>query len=136
MGRRKPGVDARQIAARLRTLSPAIFQASVPQHWKAEDQQSFLKHWLLARPGGRGISTLRRQYDRPLRMLMAVGAPVLMIAGANIAGVMLAGGTARRREIAIRLALGASRARLVRQLLTESLLLAARGAGVGPLRAT
>ena len=129
MGRLKPGVNQQQAAARFKVLGPATFAAALPK----EEQQYFAQRTLVVVPGAAGPSDLRDQYKRPLETLMIIVGLVLLIACANIAGLMLARAAAREREIAMRKALGASRARLIRQLLTECVLLSTTGALPGIL---
>jgi len=134
MGRLKADVTLDQARAQLAAISGPIFQATLPAY-RAEDEQHYLQFKVGAYPGGTGISQLRRQYESPLWLLLATTGLVLLIACANLANLMLARATAREREIAVRLAIGASRGRIVRQLLAESLLIAAIGAACGALLA-
>jgi predicted permease len=133
VGRIKPGVNLSQLAARLGVLSPPVFTAALPQNWSADGQKGFLRQVLVTTPAATGTSDLREKFDRPLQLLMVVVGVVLLIACANIASLMLARAAARQRDLAMRQALGASRFRLVRQLLTECVLLSSAGALVGML---
>jgi predicted permease len=109
----------------LRTVQPAIRDATRPEH--SPSGSSYLGDPFTLTPAAGGRSTLRGRYTRPLAIIMAVVSAVLLIACANIANLMLARASARRRDLSVRLALGASRARLARQLLAETFILAAAG---------
>jgi putative ABC transport system permease protein len=131
VGRVKPGINPDQLKARLGVISPEIFAGALPKDWDEKGQAKFLKLTLVASPAAKGISRLRRQFEQPLHILMAVVGLVLLIACANIASLMLARAASRNREIAVRKALGASRTRLIRQFLTECILLSSVGALLG-----
>jgi predicted permease len=130
MLRLKPGQSLDAAQAALRAAQPRIAEAA------ADQRTAFLDDPLSLVPAGTGSSQLRDQYARPLVTMLAIAALVLLIACANIANLMLARATSRRHELSVRLALGAPRWRLARQLLVESLVLAAAGAVAGLLFAT
>jgi putative ABC transport system permease protein len=135
IGRLKPGSSLERAIANAQAISPQVFESTVPPNYRPENAKWYAQYKLTAEPAGSGVSYLRKQYSQPLWLLLGIAGVVLLIACANLANLMLARASAREREMAVRLAIGADRHRLIRQLLAESLLLAFIGAAIGALLA-
>jgi len=131
MGRLKPGMSIRRASDELQAISPAIFEATVPSGYSTKSLETYKNLRLEAAAAANGISALRNAYDTSLWLLLGITGLVLLIACANLGNLMLARASARQREFAVRLALGASRGRLMRQSLSESLIVAFTGAALG-----
>ncbi len=134
-GRLKPGVSMKQAKASLQPFMHAMLEDEVKQaafaHASTYDREQFLKCYIDLLPGSQGRSYFRRELSTPLWVLMAITGMVLLIACANMANLLLARASGRQKEIAVRLAVGASRGKIVRQLLVETLFLSSLGGLAG-----
>jgi len=133
LGRLLPGETPQQVEAKMKALAPQVYRATLPADWRADGQRDYLQRSFAVRPAATGFSDTGAQYRTALFTLMAVVGLVLLIACANIANLLLARSAARQREISIRMAIGAARRRVIRQLISESLLLSILGAAGGLL---
>jgi putative ABC transport system permease protein len=133
IARLKPGDSIEHATAALRGIQPQLREATLPTNYRPQDLPNYLKDAFALRPAANGPNNLGRTYREPLLIIMTVVALVLLIACANIANLLLARANGRRHELCVRVALGASRWRIARQLLAESALLSVAGAALGLL---
>ena len=131
IGRLHPTSSVEQAAAHLKAASPGIFASTLHADYPTESIKDYLAMQLTAEPAAAGVSMLRNMYSDPLQFLLGIAGLVLLIACVNLASLMLARTTVRERDMAVRLAIGAGRWRLIRLVLAESLLLATAGALAG-----
>jgi len=134
-GRLKPGWTREQASAQLTSISSSLFQQTLPANYPTVSVNDYLNSKLEVVDGAAGYSSLRDEYERPLWLLLAIAGLVLLITCANLANLLLARASTREREIAVRQAVGASRVRIMRQLLMETLLLAFIGTVLGAVLA-
>ena len=138
VGRLKPGLSRAQAEARIAPLYRSLLEnaSASLSGWQAKDLEGFKAKKLELTPGGTGRGVLRSGIGKPLLSVMAMVALVLLIACSNLAGLLAARGAARQREYGIRLAIGASRAQLLRQSVVEALVFSLAGGALGVAVAT
>lgn len=130
MARMKPGIRVIQANADVAASSTAVLRENIPDaRWVADREQRHFR--FTAEPGSTGFTYIRQFFTRPLLAVFAMCGGILLLACLNLASLLMARGTARQKELATRLAMGASRRRLIQQLMVESLLVAVTGTAAG-----